>query len=139
MLGIALGLPPGFDLAESTWQASERASRLFGSALTGVSLVVAGVYAWQLLRCEDDYRARSGFRIGVTLALIGQVAQFLSRNSSVFGVVVVILIGVASLLAVEWLMRRHAREPRWLLGVSAFALPAAAAASLLLDPAGPIF
>jgi cytochrome bd-type quinol oxidase subunit 1 len=130
--GIALGLPPGIDLAEGARQASERASRLFGAALTAVSLGIAGVYAWQLLRCEDDYHARSGFRIGVTLALIGLVAQFLSRHSTVFGVAVVILIGVASLLAVEWLMRRYAREPRWLLGLSVLALPAAAAAIVVL-------
>jgi hypothetical protein len=130
--GLVLGPLPGLGLAESLWRATERAARVFGAALAAVSLALAGAYAWQLLRRADDYSARSGFRIGISLALTGLVAQLLSRNPSALRLGAVILIGAASLLAVEWLMRWYAREPAWLLGACAFVLPATAAAIVVL-------
>jgi hypothetical protein len=130
---IAVGLRRGFGPAESAWHATERAARVFGVALAAMSLVVAGAYAGRLLRRADDYQGRSGFRIGITLALTGLVAQFVLREPSVMRVGVAFLIGAASVLAVEWLMRWYAREPAWLLGACVLVVPATAAAIVVLS------
>src|SRR5262249_32210172 len=89
-------------------------------------------YALVLLRREDDYRARSGYRIGVSLGFAGWLLQLVLHRPDAVGLVVAALLVVIGLLAIEALWRVYAREPVWLLRACAVALPVIAATVALL-------
>jgi cytochrome bd-type quinol oxidase subunit 1 len=111
------------------------------AACVAVGLVAAGVYARRLLRVPDDYVARSGFRLGAVLALVGLVGLPLARDVSAAMVLCSLLIVVAAFAATTLLWRRYAREPAWQLRAFAAVSPLALLvllAAAFLAPLGPL-
>jgi hypothetical protein len=138
VIGVVLALSslPDLDFGARISAASARVARGFCSAVGAVGLAAAGVYAWELLRCLDDYYARSGLRIAASVGVAGLIVQLLVRDPNVMMLGVALLIVAAGLLAARWLWHVYPREPPWLLRTCVLALPAAAAIIVWFNAGG---